>query len=98
VREPDLFSLPVPSRGPFGEEPPRWYRGQKRERAPGRYARPLAVICSLVALAGTQLHGPAAALILIFVLGVPAASLDAWWRKREQRRREAVLPEVKATD
>ena len=96
MREPELFSLPGASRGPFGDEPPRWYRRRKREGAPGSYTRPLAFICGLAALTATQLRGLAAVLIPI-ALGMPTAALDAWWRRRQQRRREAILPEVKAT-
>jgi hypothetical protein len=90
--ERELFSLPNRPRGPFGEEPPPWYK-RKAESAPSKYSRPVAFASGTAAFVATtaDVHGPAKWLLLPLVLGLPAALFNSWWGKRARCRREDLL-------
>jgi hypothetical protein len=97
-RRPELLSLPSAPRGPFGEEPPPWYRRQ-REAAPSKYSRPVKIACGAVLFTatGTHVHGLAHWLLLAIAAGLPVSALDIWWRARRRRSQEAILSDPEAT-
>lgn len=84
---------------PFGETQVPWRRSllwSGKSRAPRRYAGTAAVLgplAGLVLQSGDGLdEGTRLAIVAVASL-VPPYVVESWWRARERRRQELVLPE-----
>jgi hypothetical protein len=78
----------------FGREPVSFWRRQflgVESAAPKRVTRIVAGVSGLVVLLMGG-HGLAGALVVVFVLVVPGAMVERFFKARRRRRREELLP------